>query len=95
MVDNDYIKAIIELNEEFPGANYDDSLKTFISKKKKFTSFISALIINLILFFPLHLINTSFIFEINNFIIPFLIYAAIIVPILVILFFFLDFWIGT
>jgi hypothetical protein len=94
MIDNDYIQAMIELNEEFPGANYDDSLKTFISKKNKFTSFISALIIDLILFFPLYFIITGFLFEINNFIIPFLIYATIIIPILVILFFFIDVWIN-
>jgi hypothetical protein len=99
MVDDDYIQAMIKLNEEYPGATIDDSLKKFVSRKeknkKKFTLFVAALITDLILFLPWYLIHYSLLFEINNFITSFLIYLAILIPILAILFLFLGVGVET
>jgi len=93
MTDNDYIQAKDELDTEFPGATYDDSLKTFIIKKEnnamKLTFFIIFLTAGLILFPFAYLADTDF--EIKSFIISFLIYITILLPLLAsICFFFLP-----
>jgi hypothetical protein len=81
-----YLQAMNELDKEFPGATYDDSLKKFLSRKekntKKFTFFIVALITDIMLFLPLHLIHYGLSFEINNFIISFSIYITILISFL-------------